>query len=319
MRNFSNSYNKFVFGLEQINEAAAKYPKEFVDSMEMMFKKEISDLASFVLKPENKCKILMLAGPSSSGKTTTAYKLRDELIKRGRRTIIISLDDFYLGKGKAPILLDGKHDYEAVEALDVQAVKDCLFSLMQNRFCDAPKFDFKTKSPFKDKMHIELGEDDIVIIEGLHALNPIFTSSFPKKEGILKAYISVKQGIKDYNGVVFSRRDVRLVRRLARDYRSRGADAEDTLSMWDSVARGEFLYIHPFKRTSDVTVNSIHIYEPCVLCHQAMPLLRSINKDSVYFKFSRRILSSIERFYPIDIELVPTDSLIREFIGGGIY
>ena len=318
MRNFSNSYTKFVFGLEQINEAAANSPKEFVDSMERMFRNEISDLAEYVLSPDNKCKILMLAGPSSSGKTTTAYKLRDELIRRGTRTIIISLDDFYLGSGKAPMLLDGKHDYEAVEAHDVQQVKECLYSLMKNGYCEAPKFNFKLKAPYKEKTHIELGKNDIAIIEGLHALNPIFTANLPK-EGLLKAYISVKQGIKDYNGVVFSRRDIRLIRRLARDFKSRGTDAENTFSMWDSVGRGEFLYIHPFKRTSDVTVNSIHIYEPCVLCHQAIPLLKSIDSDSVHFKFSRRILSGVERFYPIDMDLVPKESLIREFIGGGIY
>lgn len=318
MRNFSNSYTKFVFGLEQINEAAANSPEEFVNSMEEMFRNEISDLADYVLRPDNKCKILMLAGPSSSGKTTTAYKLRDELIRRGTRTIIISLDDFYWGNGKAPVLIDGKHDYEAVEALDIQQVKDCLYSLMKNGYCDAPKFDFKLKTQCKDKNHIELGENDIAIIEGLHALNPIFTANLPK-EGLLKAYISVKQGIKDYNGVVFSRRDVRLIRRLARDFKSRGSDAEETFSMWDSVGRGEFLYIHPFKRTSDITVNSIHIYEPCVLCHQVIPLLKTIDSDSAYFKFSRKILSSLERFYPIDMELVPKNSLIREFIGGGIY
>lgn len=318
MRNFINSYNKFVFGLEQINEAAANFPEEFVESMEKMFRDEISGIADYILRPDNKCKILMLAGPSSSGKTTTAHKLRDELIRRGTRTIIISLDDFYLGNGKAPILINGEQDYEAVEALDVQQIKDCLSSLMRYGYCKAPKFDFKLKSPCKDKVHIELGKNDIAIIEGLHALNPIFTANLPK-EGLLKAYISVKQGIKDYNGVVFSRRDVRLVRRLARDYNSRGTDAEKTFSMWDSVGRGEFLYIHPFKRTSDVTVNSIHIYEPCVLCHQAIPLLKSIDESSIHFKLSRRILSSIERFYPIDMNLVPKDSLIREFIGGGIY
>ncbi len=318
--NFSNYYHKFVFGLEQINEASANYSLEFIKNIEDMFYKEICGIADFILNSKNKCKILMLAGPSSSGKTTTSYKLRDELIKRGHNTIIISLDDFYLGRNLAPISShDGKPDFEAIEALDVPQLKNCLNSLINKGVCDVPKFDFKNKAPHEDKIHIELKEDDIVIIEGLHALNPMLTSNFSKKDGILKAYISVKQGINDYNGKILSRQDIRLIRRIARDYKSRGTNSDETFSMWDSVCRGEFFYIHPFKRTSDVTINSIHIYEPCVLSHQAIPLLLNIKEDSIHFRLANKLISSLERFYPIDIDLVPQNSLIREFIGGGIY
>ncbi len=316
MTNFTNSYNKFVLGLEQINEAAAKYPEEFVDKTEQMFASEVSCVADYIR--DKKCRVLMLAGPSGSGKTTTAYKIGEELEKRGSRAVIISLDDFYLGENKAPLMKDGQYDYEAVEALDIENVKECLKGLMQTGECFAPKFNFKTKSPEIKKEHIKLYKDDVAIVEGIHGLNPIFTKSLPK-DGLLKAYISVKQGIKDFNGPILSRRDIRLVRRLVRDSHARETDAEETLSMWDNVGRGELLYIHPFKRTSDITINSIHMYEICVLCSTAAKLLKTVSNDSANFKLAKHVLSGIERFYPIDEKYVPKNSLIREFIGGGIY
>ena len=318
MTNFSNCYNKFVFGLEQINAAAAENPKQFVIDMEKMYQTEISGVVEYILGSKTPCKVVMLAGPSGSGKTTTAHMLSNTLKKRGKDAIIISLDDFYFGNGNAPISADGQRDYEAVEALDIKQVKECLMGLMKEGSCLLPKFNFKEKKPFEEKTHVQLKEGGIAIVEGIHALNPIFTSSLPKA-GLLKVYISVKQGIKDLNGEVFARRDIRLIRRMVRDYQYRGSDAETTFSMWESVCRGEFLYIHPFKRTSDLTINSLHIYEPAVLCHTGIPMLRSIKEDSPNFKLSRKLLSGLERFYPIDEALVPKQSLIREFIGGGIY
>lgn len=284
--------------------------------MEQIFASEVSCVADYLR--DKKCRVLMLAGPSGSGKTTTAYKIREELEKRGSRTVIISLDDFYLGGNKAPLTQDGQYDYEAVEALDIATVKECLKGLMDSGECFAPKFNFKTKKPEIKREHIKLYKDDIAIVEGIHGLNPIFTRALPQ-EGLLKAYISVKQGIKDFNGPVLTRRDIRFVRRLVRDLHSRETDAEETLSMWDNVGRGELLYIHPFKRTSDITINSIHMYEPCVLCDAAAKMLRTVKNDSQYFKFASHVLSSVEKFYPIDEKYVPKNSLIREFIGGGIY
>lgn len=318
MTNFSNSYNRFVLGLEQINLSAAQTPEQFVSDMEKMYNQEISNVTDYILGRKNKCRVVMLAGPSGSGKTTTAHMIKNEMERRGIKAALISLDDFYLGEGKAPLAEDGKHDYEAVEALDIEAIKSCIFNLIEYGYCDMPTFNFPLKRPNEGKKHVELESNGIAIIEGIHALNPIFTKNLPN-HGLIKVYISVKQGISDYNGEILSRTDMRFLRRLVRDYNHRKTDAEQTLDMWDNVCRGEKLYIHPFKRTSDVTINSIHIYEPCVLCHMAIPLLSEITESSPHFKFARRILSSVERFYPIEISMVPEDSLLREFIGGGIY
>lgn len=317
MINFSNSYNKFVLGLEQINSAAAEYPSQFVEDIEKMYRKEVCDVVNYVLNRCDRCKVLLLAGPSSSGKTTTAHLIKQELINRGAQAIIISLDDFYLGGNKAPLNEDGTPNYEAIEALDIDLVKECLKNLKNNGVADIPQFDFKVRSRKIDTNHIELSNNGIAIIEGIHALNPMFINHI--KGGLVKLYISVKQGIKDYNGEILSRIDIRLLRRIVRDYHNRNTNPEDTFSMWASVRKGESLYIDPFKRTSDVTINSLHLYELCVLCHTAVPLLLSIKEGSVYYKLSRKLLSGVERFYPITEDLVPKNSLIREFIGGGIY
>ncbi len=312
MVNFMNSYNKFVFGLEQINAAAAKYPAQFVHEMEKMYKQEVTFVVDYLLDHKRNCKIIMLAGPSSSGKTTTAYLLKKELISRGKNAVIISLDDFYLGGGKYPISEDGTCNFEAVEALDVDLVNKCLLDLFKYGYCDVPQFDFKVRARSDEKRHVELN-NGFAIVEGIHALNPIFTNTIAK-EGLVKLYISVKQGIKDYSGEILSRNDIRLIRRLVRDYNHRSTQPEETFSMWASVSRGETLYIYPFKKTSDLTINSLHLYEMCVLSQTAIPLLHNISEDSIFFRFSRRLLSAMERFYPIQEDLVPQDSLLREFI-----
>lgn len=318
MKNFSNCYQKFVFGLEQINQAAAECPIDFVNSIEKTYSKEISDAVDYILSKKDKCKIIMLSGPSGSGKTTTAYKIREELIRRGSGAVIISLDDFYRDRTMAPIREDGTPDFETLEALDVQEIKKCIFSLMTSGKCDMPKFDFILKKPCKDKVHVELNDNEFAIIEGIHGLNPVFTNKLPS-EAIIRVYISVKQGITDYNGLVISNRCIRLVRRLIRDYEKRKSDAETTLSMWDNVCKGQSLYIYPFKRTSDITINSIHIYELCVLRNMAIHYLQQVKEDSPCLKSALKLISILERFYPINIEYVPKNSLLREFLGGGIY
>ena len=318
MRKFDNSYRKYVLGLEQINEAALQCPQEFVLGIEAAYRKEIANVADYVLDPESKCKVIMLSGPSGSGKTTTAHMIKNELKSRGSGAVIISLDDFYLGREKVPVFDDGTPNFEAVDALNVEEVKKCISSIMDEGWCDMPKFNFLTKKPEPEKEHVELKEGEVAIIEGIHGLNPIFTNQLPQ-EGILKIYISVKQGIEDYNGTVIQNRSVRLARRLTRDFHKRKSHPEETLEMWDDVCKGQSMYIYPFKRTSDMTINSLHIYELCVLRSIAVPLLKKVTEDSPVFKDALKLISTLERFYPIDASIVPETSMLREFIGGGIY
>lgn len=318
MRRFDNSYRKYVLGLEQINEAALQCPQDFILGIEEAYHKEIANVVDHVLSPKSKCKVIMLSGPSGSGKTTTAHMIRDEIKARGVGSVIISLDDFYLGRDKIPVFEDGSPNFETVEALNVEEIKRCISSLMNEGSCDIPQFSFEKQRPEDEKEHIELNPGDVAIIEGIHGLNPIFTNQLPQ-EGILKIYISVKQGIQDYNGTVIQNRSIRLARRLTRDFDKRKSHPEETLTMWDDVCKGQSMYIYPFKRTSDMTINSLHIYELCVLRSIAVPLLKKVKEDSPVFKDALKLISTLERFYPIDANLVPKTSMIREFIGGGIY
>jgi uridine kinase len=318
MANFANNYVKYVNHLEQINEAAASNPQDMVMQIEQAYQDNLSSIAEHISRDSTKYKVAMLSGPSSSGKTTTAHILLDMLKSRGVNGVIISLDDFYRGEKNAPLLKNGQHDYESVEALNLPLLESCLLDLMQKNECDMPIFDFEVRQPSPNTRHVQLHEHDIAIVEGIHALNPIISQHLPK-ERLLKLYISVKQGIKDCNGEILSPTDIRLIRRLVRDYNFRGTTPERTINMWKNVIEGENKYIRPFKMTSDITINSIHIYEPCILRKDALPLLKSIAEDNPNISKVRKIQQSLERFVPIDSALVPKNSIEREFIGGGIY
>jgi uridine kinase len=317
MVNLANNYVKYVNHLEQINEAASNEPEEMVAQIEQAYQDNLHGIAHHIARNSSKYKVAMLSGPSSSGKTTTAHIIMDMLKEFGVNAVTISLDDFYRGEKNAPLLKNGEHDYESVEALDLPKLESCLLDLMQKDECDMPIFDFETRQPSPDTRHIQLGEHDIAIVEGIHALNPVISQHLPK-EKLLKMYIR-KQGIKDGSGEILSPEDIRLVRRIVRDYHFRNTAPERTIGMWQTVMAGENKYIRPFKRTSDITINSIHIYEPCILRKDAIPLLRSIGEENPNIEKVRKLLKSLERFIPIDEELVPENSIEREFIGGGIY
>ena len=313
MSSFANSYFKYVNHLEQINDAALEAPQQMIEEVEDAYHNNLANIARQVVRRE-RYRSIILSGPSSSGKTTTAHMLQRELAKLGEESTIVSMDDFYLGANQAPLLPDGTYDYEAVEALNVPKAKECLSDLLQKGRCDMPVFDFNIRRPADYTRPLELKDRAVAIIEGIHALNPVFTQHLPG-DRVMKIYTSVKQGIKDANGIVISPMDLRLVRRLIRDYQFRNTSLERTFSMWPNVVAGENKYIRPYRHTSDVTVNSIHIYEPCVLRGRAIPLLRSIAPDSPYFQKARDLEAKLMRFEPVPDKMVPADSMLREFLG----
>ncbi len=313
MSSFANSYFKYVNHLEQINDAALADPQQMIEEVEEAYLNNLHNIARLAVR-RRECRIIMLSGPSSSGKTTTAHMLQRELLEFGVESVIVSMDDFYLGAGQAPKLPDGTFDYESVEALNIPKARECLSSLLEKGQCRMPVFDFQQRRPADYTRELVLEEHAIAIIEGIHALNPVFTQHLPAQR-VMKIYTSVKQGIKDANGIVISPMDLRLVRRIVRDSNFRNTTPERTLSMWPNVVAGENKYIRPYRHGSDVTVNSIHIYEPCVLRAQAIPLLRGVAPDSPYFQKARELEARLMRFEPVPEELVPEDSMLREFIG----
>ncbi len=314
MSNFASGYIKYINHLEQINDGAVNCPEKMIDEVEESYHDHLRNIARNIREYHPKARLVMLSGPSSSGKTTTAHLLRKYLTEFGKKAHIISLDDFYRGAGLAPVLPNGKYDYESVEALDEGKIRACLSGVITSgRFC-VPRYDFALGRPAGEDRRFAIGPADVVIVEGIHGLNPLFTRELPPESSV-KLYVSVKQQIKDANGEVISPMDLRLVRRIVRDIQFRSTTADHTISMWPEVVAGEDKYIRPYRISADYTVNSIHIYEPCVLRTVAIPLLRAIAADSPNYRKARDLESRLMRFEPVDSALVPETSMLREFLG----
>ncbi|WP_444657818.1 uridine kinase family protein [Caproiciproducens sp. R2] len=314
MSNFVEYQNE----LSKINAAASTQPEAFVMRTEESYHQSIRNIARSIAGQKRNCRLIMLSGPSSSGKTTTSNLLKNAFQSIGVGSTIISLDDFYRGERQAPVLENGQHDYESVDALDVPDIERCLLSLIENRHCTMPVFNFEIHMPYPHRRHVSLREHDIAIVEGIHALNPVFIDKLPQ-EGVCKIYISVKQGIHEGSKQLFDANEMRLVRRIVRDYNFRGAKPVRTLEMWPTVMDGERKYIKPYRSDADYTINSLHTYETCVLANQAIPLLKTVPTDCGQYPLTEKLVESLEKFTPINNEFVPRDSIIREFIGGGIY
>lgn len=314
MSNFASGYIKYINHLEQINDAAVKDPTWMIQEVEDSYRDHLENIARNIVRHHRNVRVIMLSGPSSSGKTTTAHLLRDYLTDYGARCTIVSLDDFYRGVGLAPQLPNGKFDYEAVQALDVDAIKSCLLDIINTGEFSVPRYDFALGRPDGEPRHYSIGPEEMVIVEGIHGLNPLFTRELPAGSCV-KLYVSVKQQIKSANGEVISPMDLRLVRRIVRDIQFRDTTPENTIAMWPQVVEGENRYIRPYRLSADYTVNSIHIYEPCVMRTVAIPLLRAIQEDSPYYKKARDLESRLMRFEPISTSYVPENSMLREFLG----
>ncbi len=300
--------------LEYINEQARLNPNEFVVKCEQRYNNIIDDIAKCILEETGR-EIIMLAGPSSAGKTTTARKLCENLNKKGVKTYVLSLDDFYLNREDIPYLPDGTQDYETVYALDLQLFTECVNKLLMGETVKNPVFDFTTgKRSDKEFNEITLGKEDVVIIEGLHALNPIITEKIQGK--LLKIYINVSSRIYDNKGnIILNKRNMRFVRRMVRDFKFRDSTVDNTYKLWRNVTAGEDKYLFPFRDNADIKINTIHLYESCVLKSQALPLIYESKISEEFRDDAKKLCKALEKFENINISAVPEDSLLREFLG----
>lgn len=303
--------------VEDINRFAQEDAAAFVEAAEADYRADIDGIAAEIAAENPACRLVMLAGPSSSGKTTTAHLLKKALVKAGVGCESVSLDDFYLGADIAPLLPNGKRDYEALEALDVPDIQKCLYELVKNNRCEMPVFDFEQHIPYPHRRQVVLKDREVAVVEGIHALNPKLISLLPEYR-VHRIYISVKQGVRNAGGEILGPNDVRLVRRLVRDYHFRGTKPQATLSMWSNVMRGEYKYIKPFRKDADTTINSFHDYELNVLAKPGLELLSTVPPECPEYKTAARLKEALSFFEPLSPELVPKSSMIREFIGGGI-
>lgn len=318
MMNYLNTYRRYACDINRINAEALSDAGALVTMTEDIYNHDLEWIANQVLGTEGHRHVIMLSGPSSSGKTTTSKKLSDEFLKHGVDVQLISMDDFYLGADFVKKLPNGKPDFESVDALDIPLIKRSIELLATTGECVIPCYDFARSRRSEKTKTITLADNSVIIMEGIHALHPIFSEGQSKAK-VMKVYTAVKQGIKDNEEYVLTNREIRFIRRIVRDYHFRKVDPEYMISMWDTVVDGERKYIRPYRYTSDFTVNSIHIYEPCIMRKYAVPILNNINTDNPYYRFARRIREALERFEEIDDSLVPENSLLREFIGGGCY
>lgn len=304
--------------LQVINDFALNSPSELIARAERHYDRELSDIAKRISEDDD-IKIVALAGPSASGKTTTAHILREKLRELDEETEVISLDDFYLPIDSLPLLEDGTRDIESVNALDIPLINKCFNEIIRTGKTILPKFKFSTKERIINAREIDLSGRGIAIVEGLHALNPLITDLVPSKN-IFKAYISVNRGIVNEDGSrLLSSRQIRLARRVLRDRTFRGTPVNETLSLWQGVVEGEEKYLYCFKDTADVQIKTLHIYEPCLYRNEILSLKGEISEDAPLKDYFLKTAAALERFVPIDISLVPPDSLITEFVGNGKY
>ena len=291
--------------------------EEYILLDEALHEKKIGTIADNISKNKN-IKLIAIAGPSSSGKTTFAKRLEIQLKLNGLKPVTISVDNYFVERKDTPLDENGKYDFESINAIDTKLLNRDLLKLLNGEEIEAPTFNFHTghKEYLGNKM--KLDQDEILIMEGIHCLNDELTYLI-SKEFKYKIYISALTvlNIDYYNRI--STTDTRLIRRIVRDYKFRGYNAKHTLEMWTSVNRGEVNNIFKFQEEADVMFNSSLIYELSVLKKYAIPLLKQIDSASPLYSEAKRLLAMLSYFEDIKDEAVPTQSLLREFIGGSIF
>ena len=306
-----------INSVTQINEYA-KNPKKLIEIGEKDYVSEITAVAKRISDNDD-IKIVALAGPSGSGKTTSAHILCEKLETMGEKTTIVSLDDFYLEADKLPLLPDNTKDLESVHSLNIPLIRECFYNIIKTGKAYIPKFDFKSGKSIPNAKQVDITGRGIIIVEGLHALNPIITDLVPK-ENIFKIYISVNCSILDAFGEqLLSSRQIRLARRSLRDSVFRGYPVEQTLSLWNKVIDGERKYLYCHKSSADAHIKTLHIYEPCVYRDSFLKLKQQINKGTPCYEYFMRTADALEKFCSISDEFIPDSSLVREFIGKGKY
>ena len=314
-------WGKIIQGnsIPKINEYAKDFQSavDFVNMCETKHNHQLNELGDLIQSNIDSIRLIGIAGPSSSGKTTFSNRLRVELMSRGIKPVMISIDDYYLGKHLAPKGEDGQPDLEHIDALDVALLNHDMLSLVEGQTVTLPKFNFKSGKREQGKT-IRLDHDTPIIIEGIHALNEKLTQSIPKHQKF-QIYIApqTQLHIDDHNPISIT--ELRLLRRIVRDQKYRNASAIDTMNMWPSVRRGEFKWIYPFQREANYTFNSELTYELAVLKKHAVAQLQAIPRDNKHFITANRLLKFLKYFDNIDDDIVPCNSLLREFIGGSSF
>ena len=302
----------------ELNEAISEgRMNEVILVQEALMESRIAEIAKDIVDRGN-VRFVMIAGPSSSGKTTFSHRLSIELQAHGLKPHPIEIDNYFKNREDTPRDENGDYDFECLEAIDVEGFNKDMTSLLKGETVELPKFNFKIGAREYKGDYMTLEESDILVCEGIHGLNDELSQSLPK-ESKYKIYISALTtlNVDEHNRVPTT--DGRLIRRMVRDYYTRGSSISRTLSMWSSVRRGEEKYIFPFQEGADALFNSAHIYEIAALKPYVEPLLFGVREEDEGYQEAKRLLKFLQYFLSIDTSGIPQNSIIREFIGGSIF
>ena len=307
------------YSLTEINYRTVTDPKGFLEEGDAAYDAKVRTAADKIVGNIKKSPIVLLSGPSGSGKTTTAMKIAEELNRRGVGTHYVAMDDYFnpVTPETVPRTPEGEMDLESPLCLDMDLLNRHFEMLSRGERIYVPKYEFarqmRVQEPGKS---LKLHADEVVIFEGIHALNDMITDRHPEA---FKLYISARSDVVFEDRIVFKRTWFRLVRRMVRDYNFRGSDPQLTMSMWGNVRRGEIAYISPFKDKADYQFDSSFPYEMSVFNNTATKLFQTVPEGVERFDELRRVLPALQLFGVISKDLVAPDALIREFIGGGVY
>ena len=310
-----------ILGVTTIGElnaaCAAGYANDLIHVSEALQEKMISRLADQIAE-NPKYKVILIAGPSSSGKTTTSKRLSVQLMACGKRPVPISLDDYFVDREKTPLDENGNYDYESVYAMNIPLFTDQMNALIKGESVELPRYNFQTGKSEMSGNVVNPTSETIFILEGIHALNPALTENIPA-ENKFKIYASALTTILLDNHNYIPTTDNRLLRRIVRDYKYRGCSARDTISRWPSVRAGEEKWIFPFQEEADVMINTAMLFEFGVLREQALPVLEEVPETAPEYTEAIRLRKFLSYLNPISIQALPPTSLLREFLGGSTF
>lgn len=308
-----------VSNLADINDACSNGKAETLMKVsEALHEKKIGQIADMIDGRKHEVKLVLISGPSSSGKTTFGKRLAIQLMVAGMKPLNLSLDNYFVDRDKTPLDKNGHYDFEALNALDVELFNQHLVDLMKGKEVKIPKFSFETGQRYYDGEKLQMNDDNILIVEGIHGLNPELTHLIPN-ESKFKIYVSALTSINIDNQNLIHTTDNRLIRRIVRDYKYRKYSAQDTISRWPSVRRGEEKHIFPYQEEADVMFNTALLYELSVLKPLAESILLEVQPNQQEYSEARRLLKFFSYFKTIQSSDIPPTSILREFVGGSSF
>ena len=295
----------------------ANHATDIINISEALQEKKIAKIAEEIANRKG-VKLVLLAGPSSSGKTTSCKRLSIQLAVNGLKPLQISLDDYFVDREKTPKDASGEYDYESIYALDLDLINEQFNALFRGEEVELPKYDFQSGKSKKSGQRLKMNDNNVLVVEGIHALNPELTAQIPNEQ-IFRVYASALTTILLDNHNYIPTTDNRLLRRIIRDYKYRGVSAQDTIHRWPSVRAGENKWIFPFQENADAMLNTAMLYELAVLKMQAEPLLEQVPENCDEYAEAYRLLKFLKYFKGIPFNNLPPTSLLREFLGGSSF